>query len=310
MSKPRRRKRKVNGILLLDKPIGCSSNQALLRVRALYEAEKAGHTGSLDPLATGLLPICLGQATKLCGYLLDSGKRYLATARFGEKTRTGDAEGEVMGRSDMTRVSRDDLIAMLPKFTGVIQQVPPMFSALKHDGLRLYALAREGVEVAREPREVTIHALELVAFDAGTAIFDIRCSKGTYIRTLVEDIAEAMAQCAHLTALRRIEVDPFDGARMITLDQVETLSQQGLEALDQLLLPTAAALKTWPRVVLDVDRAHYMRRGHAVRVAGAPSNGDLAVFDAQGSVLCLAQIDTNGMVAPKRWLADDLEHSA
>ncbi len=305
MSKPRRRKRKINGILLLDKPIGFSSNQALLRVRALYEAEKAGHTGSLDPLATGLLPICLGQATKLCGYLLDSGKRYLATVRFGEKTETGDIEGAVTARSDARLIQHDDLLAVLPGFTGVIQQVPPMFSALKHQGLRLYDLAREGVEVVREPRAVTIHALDLVAFETGSAILDIRCSKGTYIRTLAEDIAAAISQCAHLTALRRIEAEPFSGSQMITLEQVEEVSHLGAEALDRLLLPTAAAVESWPRIVLDSNRVHYLRRGQALRIADVPPEGDLVVFDTQGNILCLAQIDANGLVAPRRWLADD-----
>lgn len=304
MSKPRRPKRKVSGILLLDKPVGHSSNQILQRVRGLYQAEKAGHTGNLDPLATGLLPICLGQATKLCGYLLDSDKRYLATVRLGEKTTTGDAEGEIIARSEAGDLRREQLEAVLPGFTGRISQIPPMYSALQIDGQRLYELARQGQEVPRSPREIMIHALDLVQFEPGIAVLDVRCSKGTYIRTLAEDIAAALGQCAHLTGLRRLEVAPFLKPHMLTLAEVEAVSEQGFDALDALLLPTAAAFEHWPRVVVDADRAHYLSRGQAVRAAGAPRSGLLAVMGGDGSVLCVAQINDDGLVAPKRWLAD------
>lgn len=304
MSKPRRPKRKVSGILLLDKPLGFSSNQALQRVRGLYQAEKAGHTGSLDPLATGLLPICFGQATKLCGYLLESDKRYLATARLGEKTRTADAEGEVIARSDPALSRRADLEAVLPRFLGSIRQVPPMYSALKHQGQRLYELAREGLEIPREPREVTIHGLELKDYSAGGFVLDVRCSKGTYVRTLVEDIAAAIGQYAHLTGLRRLEVAPFREPVMVTMTEVEAAAERGLEALDALLIPAAAAFADWPQVTVDADRAHFLSRGQAVRVAGAPRMGLLAAMDQQGGVLCVAQINEDGLVAPKRWLAD------
>ncbi|MGH8431877.1 MAG: tRNA pseudouridine(55) synthase TruB, partial [Solimonas sp.] len=211
-SRPRIPRRAVNGILLFDKPRGFSSNDALQRVKRLFRAEKAGHTGNLDPLATGLLPICFGQATKLCGHLLDSDKRYLARVKPGEKTTTGDTEGEVIQRSDAGLLSREALEAVLPAFTGTIRQVPPMYSALKHQGQRLYELAREGVEVERQPREVAIHELRLTAFEPGGFELDVRCSKGTYIRTLAEDLAAALGQCAHLVALRRTEVAPFEGA--------------------------------------------------------------------------------------------------
>lgn len=304
MSKPRRPKRKITGILLLDKPLGCSSNQALLRVRSLYQAEKAGHTGSLDPLATGLLPICLGQATKLCGYLLDSDKRYLATAKLGEKTRTGDAEGEVIAHSDATTVTQAKLETILPKFLGTIQQVPPMYSALKQDGLRLYTLAREGIEVVREPREVTIHALNLVNFSQGQFQLDVRCSKGTYIRTLAEDIAAALGQCAHLVALRRVEVSPFSQPRMVTLDELEEAAKQGLPTLDGLLNPTLAAFAHWPQVTVDEQQAHSLLRGQAVRIPHVLDTEWFAVKDSAGQMLCIAQMDPNGALAPKRWLGE------
>jgi tRNA pseudouridine55 synthase len=304
MSKPRRPKRKVNGILLLDKPAGYSSNQALQQARRFYQAEKAGHTGSLDPLATGLLPICFGQATKLCGYLLDSNKRYLATARLGEKTNTGDAEGEVIARSDASTLSRVALEAVIPQFLGEIQQVPPMYSALKREGQRLYELARQGLEVEREPRAVTIHRLELLDFSAGRIVVDVSCSKGTYVRTLLEDLAAASGHCAHLTALRRLEVAPFNSPEMITEQQLETLSNQGFEALDEILVPLASVFSDWGKVQVDADRAHYLSRGQAVRVAGSPSKGSVAVMDPAGSMLCIGEIDDSGLVAPKRWLTD------
>lgn len=306
MNKPRRRKRKVNGILLLNKPRGYSSNQALLRVRALYQAEKAGHTGSLDPLATGLLPICLGQATKLCGHLLDSSKRYRATARFGAKTRTGDVEGEVIAQSDAAALNQAELLAILPEFTGTLQQVPPMYSALKHEGLRLYALARENIEVERPPREITIHELKLIELANGSMTLDVRCSKGTYIRTLVEDIAEAVGQVAHLTELHRLEVEPFNEPKMVTLDAVEQYAEQGAERLDALLLPTGAALNQWPQLVLrDLQQVRTLRSGQSIRLEQALDEGDLAIFDADGQVLCLARAVENHVIVPRRWLADD-----
>lgn len=305
MSKPRRPKRKVTGILLLDKPLGCSSNQALQRVRNLYQAEKAGHTGSLDPLASGLLPICLGQATKICGYLLDSDKRYLATARLGEKTRTGDAEGEVVAHSDATVVTQAQLEAILPKFLGVIQQVPPMYSALKQDGLRLYALAREGIEVVREPRAVTIHSLNLTSFSQAQFQLDVRCSKGTYIRTLVEDIAAALGQCAHVAALRRTEVSPFIQPSMVTLDELEATARQGLPALDELLAPTLTAFAHWPQVIVDEQQSRFLLRGQAVKIPQVSGVEWVAVKDLAGQMLCIAQIDASGALAPKRWLADE-----
>ena len=304
MSKPRRPKRKVTGILLLDKPLGCSSNQALLRVRSLYQAEKAGHTGSLDPLATGLLPICLGQATKLCGYLLDSDKSYLATVKMGEKTCTGDAEGEVIARSDAMTVTQAQIEAVLPKFLGRIQQVPPMYSAIQQGGVRLYALAREGIEVERKPREITIHALNLLSFGQAQFQLEVRCSKGTYIRTLVEDIAEALGQFAYLTALRRTEVSPFHRPTMVTLDHVEESSKQGLLALDGLLNPTLTAFSQWPQVVVDEQQAHALLRGQAVRIPHVLGAEWLAVKDSAGQMLCIAQMDSSGALAPKRWLAD------
>lgn len=304
MSRPRRPKRKVNGILLFDKPVGYSSNQALQFARFRYQAEKAGHTGSLDPLATGLLPICFGHATKVSGLLLDSDKRYIATARIGEKTNTGDGEGQVVARSDASKLTRDALIAALPAFTGPIQQVPPMHSAIRLDGQRLYELARQGLEIEREAREVTIYSLDLLDFSEGQVVLDVRCSKGTYIRTLLEDIAAAVGQVTHLTGLRRYEVAPFLSPRMVTVAEIESVTNEGYTGLDALLTPLAQAFSHWPNIRIDAARAHRMANGHSVRVADALNPGQVAVLDEAGDMLCLAEIDAEGRVAPKRWLVD------
>ena len=299
---PRIPRRPVHGILLFDKPLGLSSNDALQRVKRLFRAEKAGHTGSLDPLASGMLPICFGQATKLCGQLLESDKRYVARLRLGEKTTTGDAEGEIIARSDAGSLTREALEASIPAFTGPIRQVPPMYSALKHQGQRLYELAREGVEIERQPREVTIHELRLTAFGGGECELDVHCSKGTYIRTLAEDLAAAVGHCAHLVGLYRSAVDPFEG-QPLAWEALEALAAQGEAALDGCLLDTAAAVRGWPQVRVEEARAHYLSHGQPVRVAGAPPQGRVAVLDEAGRLLCLAEIDDGGLVAPRRWLA-------
>lgn len=304
MSKPRRPKRKVNGILLFDKPVGYSSNQALQFARFRYQAEKAGHTGSLDPLASGLLPLCFGQATKVSGFLLDSDKRYIATAKIGEKTNTGDGEGQVIARSDASKLTREALIAALPAFTGLIRQVPPMHSAIRMDGQRLYELARQGLEIEREAREVTIHSLDLLDFSEGQVVLDVHCSKGTYIRTLLEDIAAAVGQVSYLTGLRRYEVAPFLSPKMVTVAEVEEAAKAGYPGLDALLTPLAQAFSHWPSVQVDGPGALHLRAGQPLSLAGAPDEGSLAVLDEAGSMLCIAEIDANGLVAPKRWVSD------
>ncbi|MGB5440817.1 MAG: tRNA pseudouridine(55) synthase TruB, partial [Gammaproteobacteria bacterium] len=207
--------RPVNGILLLDKPAGVTSNAALQIVKKLYRARKAGHTGSLDPLATGLLPICFGEATKISGFLLDADKDYLVTCKLGERTTTGDAEGEVEQRRPVERVTEKLVRKAMQGFIGDIEQIPPMYSALKHKGERLYKLARQGIEVERAPRQVTIFEMELTDFSLPEATFRVHCSKGTYVRTLIEDIGEVLGCGAHVIRLRRLGVGPFDSSGMI-----------------------------------------------------------------------------------------------
>lgn len=219
-------KNDINGILLLDKPLHLSSNQALQKVKRLFNARKAGHTGSLDPLATGMLPICFGKATKLAQKILESNKSYYVKIKLGEKTKTGDREGEVIATKPIDHILKESIQTILQKFQGEIQQIPPMFSALKYQGKPLYELARQGIEIERQPRTVHIHELTLLNFEKDTADFSVHCSKGTYIRTLAEDIAEALNTCAHVIELRRLNVSPFKENQMIPLATLETIFQE------------------------------------------------------------------------------------
>jgi tRNA pseudouridine55 synthase len=280
-----------------------SSNAALQHVKRLYRAAKAGHTGSLDPLATGVLPICLGQATKLSGYLLDADKRYLVRAVIGACTTTADAEGEVTRRSDPSTLTRARLEAALPAFTGEIRQRPPMYSALKRSGRPLYELAREGIEVDREERPVRIHELALTAFEPGAFELDVRCSKGTYIRTLVEDLAASVGQCAHVAVLRRVEAGPFKEGDMVTAQALECAADAGPQALDALLLPPLAGLAAWPRVAVDEPRARRLAHGQAVPAVAA-SPGLVAVTGAEGTLLGIAELARDGVLTPRRWLVE------
>ncbi|MEZ5543085.1 MAG: tRNA pseudouridine(55) synthase TruB [Pseudomonadota bacterium] len=295
--------RKVNGILLLDKPAGLTSNAALQQVKQLYQASKAGHTGSLDPLATGLLPICFGEATKISGFLLDADKRYHVFCRFGERTTTGDAEGEVVERLPTDSVSAAAIRSALDSFRGDIQQVPPMYSALKHKGERLYKLARQGVEVEREPRTVTIHAIELLSWRDATAEISVHCSKGTYVRTLVEDIGAALGCGAHVTALRRIGVGPFDAADMYELAALQALAAEGYAALDRILLPVESGLAQWPGVRLSGDAAFYLRQGQPVQVPQAPPRGWVRLYEGERQFMGMGEILDDGRVAPRRLMA-------
>ena len=292
--------RRVNGILLLDKPAGMTSNAALQAVKKLYAARKAGHTGSLDPLATGLLPLCFGEATKVSGFLLDADKDYQVVCRFGERTSTGDAEGEVIEQRPVDNISEQQLRTVLDDFLGDIEQIPPMYSAVKHKGERLYKLARQGVEVEREPRQVTIFDLDLVHFEAPTAEIRVRCSKGTYVRTLVEDIGERLGCGAHVAGLRRLGVGPFDDTRMVTMEQLETVAAEGHYALDQLLLPMESGLMQWPDVRLSGDAAFYLRQGQPVLVPKAPTTGWVRLYEGDSRFLGMGEILDDGRVAPRR----------
>jgi tRNA pseudouridine55 synthase len=268
MNAPRRApRRKVDGVLLLDKPLGITSNAALQKARWLLNAAKAGHTGTLDPLATGLLPLCFGEATKFAGELLDADKAYHATVRLGITTDSADAEGRVLVTRPVM-VGEAEVRALLPRFVGTQQQVPPMHSALKRDGTPLYELARQGIEVERAPREITIHSLDFLGWSGDSFGLAVACSKGTYIRTLAADIGESLGCGAHLTALRRTRVGTLDVADALALEQFEATP---VDERDRLLLPVDTLLVELPVVQLTEPEVRSLLLGQAVRRAGAPS---------------------------------------
>lgn len=303
MSRRRSRGRPINGILPLDKPAGISSNRALQQVKHLYQARKAGHTGSLDELATGLLPLCFGEATKVSPYLLDADKYYRATCKLGIKTSTADSAGEILDERPVPALDRERILAVLDRFRGPIEQVPPMHSALKHKGKRLYELARQGVEVERAARPVTIHALDLIDFGEDWIEIDVRCSKGTYIRTLAEDIGEQLGCGAHVSALRRLGAGPFTADQMVTMAQLETaLEEGGVAALDGLLLPLDSALAGSPALELEDTLAYYLCQGQAVMVPNAPTSGWLRLYDDKQQFLGIGEVLDDGRIAPKRLL--------
>jgi len=292
--------RPVHGVLLLDKPIEMSSNHALQKVKRLFNAQKAGHTGSLDPLATGMLPICLGEATKVSAFLLDADKTYRFKCQLGTKTSTADAEGEVIETRPYEHITLAQVENVIPQFVGDIEQVPPMYSALKKDGQRLYDLARQGIEVERKPRPVTIYELKLLAMNGAELELEVRCSKGTYVRTLAEDIAVALDTVAYITELRRLSVGVYEGD-MITLSQIEALADKGFDVLDEVLMPMDSGLPDWPDVQLDADSAYYIKLGQPVQVARAPTQGWVRIYN-EDHFLGLGIIQDDGKVAPKRMM--------
>jgi tRNA pseudouridine55 synthase len=291
--------RDVDGILILDKPIGCSSNQALQQVRKLYRARKAGHCGSLDPLATGILPICLGEATKFSSYLLGANKTYRATCRLGESTTTGDTEGEVVESRpvavEVTQVERS-----LTQFVGEIEQIPPMYSALKHQGKRLYQLARKGIQVERKARQVTIYRLALLSCSGDSLSFEVSCSKGTYIRTLAEDIGAVLGCGAHLTALHRSAVDSFVEQDAITMDQLQLLEQKGMDQLDDLLLPVTRAVVQFPELILDASSSLMISQGKRVQLGASEAAGLRRLVTDEGRFMGLGKVASDGELAAKR----------
>lgn len=302
MAEPGRRPRRrdVHGVLLLDKPRGISSNQALQAVKRLYNANKAGHTGSLDPLATGLLPLCFGEATKISSHLLEADKRYRARCRLGVRTDSADAEGHVIAEKPVpTEIDSVAVERALERLRGDIEQVPPMYSALKHQGKRLYELARQGVEVERKPRRVRIARYELVGREGDELDFEIDCSSGTYVRTLIDDLGEALGCGAHVTALRRLGVQPFDDPRMHTLADLEALTE---EQRDAALIPVDAALVRWPSIELPADTARFVRHGQPVWVPKAPVSGHVRLYGPHG-FMGIGEILDDGRIAPRRLMS-------
>lgn len=297
-----RNRRPVSGVLLLDKPVGWTSNAALQAVKRLYQAQKAGHTGSLDPLASGLLPICLGEATKLSGLLLNADKSYRFICRLGATTTTGDAEGEILITRPVGSLSREIVEAALRRFAGVIQQVPPMYSALKRNGQPLYKLARQGIEVERAPREVIVHELRLLRLESEELECELRCSKGTYVRTLAADLGEILGCGAHIASLRRTAVEPYDVSRMMTLDALRERAEQGLAALDECLLPADSAVAEWSAVRVRGDAAFYLSQGQPILAPHAPTQGWVRLYEGDERFLGIGEILDDGRVAPRRLL--------
>ncbi len=303
----RRKGRPVNGVILLDKPTGISSNDALQKVKRIYFAQKAGHTGALDPLATGMLPICLGEATKFSQFLLDSDKRYVVKAKLGERTNTSDSDGEVVETREVN-VTREQLERCVVSFKGETDQIPSMFSALKYQGRPLYEYAREGIDVPRESRKITVYSIELLRFEGDEIEMEVHCSKGTYIRTITDDLGEMLGCGAHVTYLRRTGVAKYPYEKMVTLEQLNELLAQAerdevapKELLDPLLMPMDTAVQDLPEVNMNAELTDLVQHGMPVQVTGAPLEGTVRMTSGDEKLFIgVATIDDNGKVAPKR----------
>lgn len=303
MTAPAKKRHRIDGVLLLDKPPGMTSNAALQKVRRLFNAAKAGHTGTLDPMATGLLPLCFGEATKFAGELLAADKCYAATVLLGVRTDTADAEGRILETRPVA-VTRGQVESALARFRGDILQVPPMHSALKRDGRPLYEYARKGIELERAPRAVTIRSLDLHSFDGDRIVFDVDCSKGTYVRTLAQDIGEVLGCGGHLTALRRTRIGSLHLEEAFTLEALEALTPEAREAL---LQPADALLTTLPRLDLDADATQRFSHGQTVPAGQGPVAGQLRIYAADGRFLGIGRAAPDGLVAPARLVATSLE---
>lgn len=311
MGRPSRRGRDIHGVLLLDKPQGMSSNDVLQKVKRLYNANKAGHTGALDPLATGMLPICLGEATKFSQYLLDADKRYRVIARLGQRTDTSDADGNIVEERPI-QFTPQQLEQALEHFRGDTQQVPTMFSALKYQGRPLYEYARQGITVPREARPITVYELLFIRWEGEEVELEIHCSKGTYIRTIIDDLGERLGCGAHVSMLRRLQVDRYPAEKMVTLAQLQqwvadadAAGTSAAEQLDPLLLPMDTPAAAYPMVSLPQASSHWFKLGQAVQASGAPSDGLVRVFEMEtDKFLGMAQIDDQGRVAPKRLVVE------
>ena len=298
----RRRGRDVHGVIVLDKPARLSSNDAVQRVKKLFGARKVGHTGSLDPLATGVLPLCLGEATKFSQYLLDADKKYLTNIRLGVATDSGDADGQIIATRPTVGITRHRIETALDAFRGDIEQVPSMFSAVKHQGQPLYKLARQGIEIERDARPVTVYCNRIVDFADDVLTLDIHCSKGTYVRTIAHDLGEALGCGAHVFALRRTLAGPYGEDDLVTLEEMERLREQNA-SLDTLLRPIATTVALWPRVCLAGAPAFYLKQGQPVLVPHSPTEGWVRLYentDDDGYFLGVGEILDDGRVAPRR----------
>ncbi|QUC06589.1 tRNA pseudouridine(55) synthase TruB [Aggregatibacter sp. oral taxon 513] len=301
MSKPRKRGRDIHGVFLLDKPQGMSSNDIMQKVKRIFQANKAGHTGALDPLATGMLPICLGEATKFSQFLLDADKRYLVTAKLGERTDTSDAEGQIVETRDVN-VKTPEILTALEQFRGDILQVPTMFSALKHNGKPLYEYARQGITVEREARPITIFELNFIEYNVPYLTLEVHCSKGTYIRTLVDDLGEALGCGAHVTMLRRTAVADYPTEKMLDWNALQALAEsQDLSLLDALLLPMDTAVAKLPALTLNESQTQGIGFGQRIKFDNLNRlQGQVRLFSHENRFLGVAVIDENNVIRPQR----------
>lgn len=301
MSKPRKRGRDIHGVFLLDKPQGMSSNDIMQKVKRIFQANKAGHTGALDPLATGMLPVCLGEATKFSQFLLDADKRYLVTAKLGERTDTSDTEGQVV-ETRKVKVKTPEILTALEQFRGDILQVPTMFSALKHNGKPLYEYARQGITVEREARPITIFELNFIEYNAPYLTLEVHCSKGTYIRTLVDDLGEALGCGAHVTMLRRTAVADYPTEKMLDWNALQALVEpQDLSSLDALLLPMDTAVAKLPALTLNENQTQGIGFGQRIKFDNPNRlQGQVRLFSHENRFLGVAVIDENNVIRPQR----------
>lgn len=303
MGRPRKKGRDVHGIFLLDKPQGVSSNDIMQKVKRLFNANKAGHTGALDPLATGMLPICLGEATKFSQFLLDSDKRYRVIAKLGERTDTSDADGQIVQTRDVN-VELPQILTALDAFRGEILQVPTMFSALKHQGKPLYEYARQGITVEREARPITIFELTFIAYQPPFLTLEVHCSKGTYIRTLVDDLGEALGCGAHVIMLRRLAVAQYPAEKMMSIDELQNLAANiPLAQLDQRLLPIDSAVASLPTLHLDAQQSRAVGFGQRVKFENSQQlQGQVRLFSADNQFLGVAEVDPQNVIRPSRMI--------
>ncbi len=299
MSRRRHKGRTLNGLLLLDKPPSITSNLALQKAKRIFNADKAGHTGSLDPLATGLLVICFGRATKISDFLLTSDKHYSVLLKLGVATDTGDADGYVTSEQDASWVADAQVHHAIKSLTGSMEQTPPMYSALKYQGTRLYQLARRGIEVERPSRVVKVHKLVLIKREADLLCLDVHCSKGTYIRTLVEDLGKCLGCGAHVVELRRTGVGPFVDPELYTLMKLEEIAVAGFSLLDRALLPIDDALQSWPALSFDETMMKEVRNGHPVWVPQSPAQGIVRIYDVNDRFYGVGTVLDDGRIAPK-----------
>ena len=296
-------KHNLGGILLLDKPLGFTSNDALQVVKKLFRANKVGHTGSLDPNASGMLPLCFGEATKFSQFLLEADKRYLVTGKLGEITASGDSETPVTDKREVKKISAKDFEVVLDKFRGKISQIPPMYSAIKHKGQPLYKLVRQGIEVERSPRELSIYNLQLLEFKDNLMEFDIHCSKGTYVRTLIVDIGEALGCGAHVVALRRLEVGSYRQDGMVTLEKLRELAAKSeYEELNKFLLPIETMVAEMPEVSLTNDMIYYAFSGQSILVPHSPGLGLVKLKSKDGKFLGVGEVMSDGKIIPRKMI--------